>query len=565
VPTTTSRYTHSFSKTAAAADCCQSESDSAFSQTRFLCLSHIVKNSKNHQCYLVFTRYIVLGIRIFLTVFFCKNSNTHHIIMLYNITTRNIRKFTIHLLPVIRPTFNLTTTTSRWARRSCHTRTQLPTSDFASDSSPTRISNVPSCSSSRIYTRGLHSGPKSTSIRSTHDSCPRFEYESLHKFVASLFHRVGVPENDADLASDSLLYGDLRGIDSHGLARLPNYMLGLVTGIINPTPNMKILRETPSTAAVDADNGLGLVIASKCNDIAIQKATAVGTGWVTCRNSTHYGVASYTLSNSTRHNLIGWSMSNTSKLMAPDHGRPRFFGTNPLAIGFPAKNEPPLVIDMATTAVSAGFIEQAMSAKETVPEGVLIDRYGRPTTDPSDLFTGGSLVPLGSTPGHSVHKGLALSVIVDVLSCVLSGSAWGPHAPSFPRFSHEGDFSVGKEAHVKKHIASPQPQQHGESTDRADSCRGAGIGHFFGAMQVEAFCDTDDFRTEMDSWLHEFRTLQRVDGADHTDMRVPGHIEYATEVDRRKNGIPVDDDDRAKLASLSKEFNVPLPPIKPPM
>jgi LDH2 family malate/lactate/ureidoglycolate dehydrogenase len=246
-----------------------------------------------------------------------------------------------------------------------------------------------------------------------------------------VFEHFGVPAEDAALAAGVLARADLRGIDSHGVARLHTYYDMLELGRINPRPKLSIVRESASTATVDGDNGLGLVVGPKANAIAMAKAAEAGSGWVSVRNTNHFGIAGYYVLEALERDLIGWAMTNSTKLVAPLWGAERMLGTNPIAIAFPGFEEPPIVIDLATCAAAYGKIEIAVRAKERIPEGWAIDRDGKPTTDPQAMIDGGAILPLGSERDRGGHKGYALAMMVDVLSAVLSGANWGPFTPPF--------------------------------------------------------------------------------------------------------------------------------------
>ena len=223
---------------------------------------------------------------------------------------------------------------------------------------------------------------------------------TLQGWVASVFRQLEVPAADATLAAEVLAAADLRGIDSHGVARLPTYVAMLQLGAINPRPALSIVRQSASTATVDGDNGLGLVVGPKANDIAMDKAATAGTGWVSVRNTNHYGIAGYYALQAVGRGLIGWSMTNTTAIVAPLWGAEARLGTNPISIGFPAGAEPPIVLDMATSAVAYGKIEIAARKQEHIPQGWAIDSAGNPTLDP-----GGRARPFG-TVGLDVFRGL---------------------------------------------------------------------------------------------------------------------------------------------------------------
>src|SRR5713226_5992070 len=239
-----------------------------------------------------------------------------------------------------------------------------------------------------------------------------FSSEYLKDFSAKVFMHFGVPAGDAKQAADVLAKSDLRGIDSHGVARLHTYFDMLELGRINPKPQIKIVREKLSVATVDGDNGLGLVVGPKANEIAMEKAEKYGSGWVSVCHTNHFGIAGYYPLKALERGLIGWAMTNTTKLVAPLWGAERMLGTNPIAIAFPGNREPPIVIDMATSAVAYGKIEIAIRKKTEIPRGWIVDKNGRMTADPRDMINGGAQLPLGSESELGGHKGYALGAMV---------------------------------------------------------------------------------------------------------------------------------------------------------
>src|ERR1700674_2823713 len=212
-----------------------------------------------------------------------------------------------------------------------------------------------------------------------------FPIEALSEFCTRVFLHSGVPKNDAMQAAEVLATADLRGIDSHGVARLHTYFDMLREGRINPKPEVKVVRSTLSTATVDGDNGLGLVVGPQANRIAMDMAEKSGSGWVSVRNTNHFGIAGYYVLKALERDLIGWAMTNSTKLVAPLWGAERMLGTNPIAIAFPAREEPPIVVDMATCAAAYGKIEMARRRGEAIPEGWGINKYGLDTTNPDDI------------------------------------------------------------------------------------------------------------------------------------------------------------------------------------
>lgn len=356
-----------------------------------------------------------------------------------------------------------------------------------------------------------------------------FPAQYLEDFTKEVFMYFGIPEADASLASEVLALSDLRGIDSHGVARLHTYYEMLTMGRIKAHPNLKIVREKPSTATVDGDNGLGLVIGPKANAIAMEKAEKVGSGWVSVCNTNHYGIAGYYVLQALEKDLIGWAMTNTSKVVAPLWGKERMLGTNPIAIAFPGFEEPPIVIDFATSTAALGKVEIAQREKKSIPTGWCIDADGNESTSFDAIVNGGALLPLGSDKDHGGHKGYCLTAMVDILTGVLSGANWGPFTPPFTLWQQTPTYSVGK-----------------------------GIGHFFGAMDIEGFIDKNEFKKQIDVWIRTFRKTQPAPGTN--GPIIPGDPEREAAMIRKEKGIPllkpvVDD-----LVDISKntgiEFNV---------
>lgn len=355
----------------------------------------------------------------------------------------------------------------------------------------------------------------------------KYPIERLHEFSVRVFCACGVPETDATTAADILATADLRGIDSHGIARLSAYHEMLTAGRINPRPNISIVRESPSTATVDGDNGLGLVVAPRANEIAMEKADTVGTGWVAACHSNHYGIAGYYVLEALKRDQIGWCFTNTTRMMAPMWGAERMLGTNPLAIAFPGLEEPPVVIDMATTAAAFGKVEMAIRAGGEIPAGWAIGGDGEPTTDPHEMADHGALLPLGSRRDLGGHKGYCLAAMIDILSGPLSGANWGPFTPPFTLKYDEPTREVGK-----------------------------GLGHFFGAMKIEAFIDTNEFKRQMDDWIRTFRATKPAPGT--SGPLIPGDPEREAEAVRRKEGVPLVSSVVDDLRAISEATGVPF-------
>jgi L-2-hydroxycarboxylate dehydrogenase (NAD+) len=336
----------------------------------------------------------------------------------------------------------------------------------------------------------------------------QFSYQQLFTFSYNVFKTMGCSDEHAHTAAKVLVSADVRGIDSHGVARLSGYVRLWEAGRINATPNIRVVYETPSTAVVDGDAGLGLVVAPFAMQVAIDKAKNVGTGWVSVKNSNHFGIAGYHAMMALQHDMIGMAMTNASALVAPTFSIEKMLGTNPIAVAIPANEQPAFVADFATTTAANGKLEILQRKHAEAPLGWVQDKEGNPSSDSSALKTGGALLPLGSDREHGSHKGYALGSIVDIFSAVLSGASYGPWAPPFPAY-----------------IALPQ------------NMPGEGLGHFFGAMRVDAFRPADEFKYHMDNWITRFRNATPAPGCEK--VLIPGDPEREMEADRMENGIPV--------------------------
>ena len=352
-----------------------------------------------------------------------------------------------------------------------------------------------------------------------------YSYQSLFDFTKTIFRKIGCNEEDAKIAAKVLLSADLRGVDSHGVARLSGYVRLWEAKRVNANPQLKIIHETPSTAVVDGDSGLGLVVAPYSMQVAIDKAKNVGTGWVSVQNSNHFGIAGYHAMMALEHDMIGIAFTNASPLVAPTFSIERLLGTNPICVVIPAGEEPAFVADMATTTAANGKLEILQRKGGVAPLGWIQTKEGKQSTDPHELKAGGALLPLGGDREHGSHKGYALGAIVDIFSAVLSGANYGPWVPPFPSYVPMPDEQPGK-----------------------------GIGHFFGAMRIDAFRKADEFKMHMDKWIRRFRTAKTVPGEE--SVIIPGDPEREMEIVRMKNGIPLLKPVVKDLKFLGEKFEV---------
>jgi len=354
-----------------------------------------------------------------------------------------------------------------------------------------------------------------------------YSSNDLLKFSSAVFRKLGCPTDHAEIAAKTLVSADLRGVDSHGVARLSGYVRLWEIGRIKGKPNIQVVHETPSTAVVDGDSGLGLVVGPAAMDVAIEKASKVGTGWVAVKNSNHFGIAGFHAMMALERDMIGIAMTNASPLVAPTFSIERMLGTNPIAMAVPAHKQPPFVLDMATTTAANGKLEILMRKGADAPLGWLQNADGIQVTDSEGVKKGGALLPLGGDKEHGSHKGYGLGAMVDILSGVLSGANYRPWVPPFVSYTEPSDNRVGE-----------------------------GIGHFFGAMRVDAFRPADEFKNHMDQWIERFRTAKPIEGMER--VLIPGDPERESEEIRKKEGVPLVDAVVEDLKNLSDRFSIPL-------
>ncbi len=353
-------------------------------------------------------------------------------------------------------------------------------------------------------------------------------HDVLAAFAERVFLHMGCSNEDARTAASVLLAADLRGIDSHGVARLSGYVRLWQAGRVNAQPAMSITAETQSTAGLDADAALGLVSAPYAMKLAIEKAKNCGSGWVAVSNSNHFGIAAYHAMMALEHGMIGFALTNASPLVTPANGAERMLGTNPICWAFPAGAEQPLVLDMATSAASNGKLEIAERKNKSIPEGWLVDKNGQPSHDPAALKSGGMLLTLGSDLDHGSYKGYGLSASVDILSGVLSGANYGPWVPPFVSFLPVMPDLPGK-----------------------------GIGHFVGAMRVDGFRPLDEFKAHTDQWIRRFRDTKPA--REDVPVIIPGAPEQQMQELRLKEGIPLNEKVVEDLKQLGLNLNISFP------
>lgn len=322
--------------------------------------------------------------------------------------------------------------------------------------------------------------------------------DELLDLCVKVFTHAGVPAEHASIAADVLVHANLRGVDSHGVLRVAHYVNKIAQGGINPVPVLQVRDTGPVTAIVDGADGLGHVVAHRAMETAIERALDKGVGVVGAINSSHCGALSYFLQMAVRRNLIAIVMSNTDKAAAPFGGKAKFFGTNPIGFGFPARKHRPIILDMATTTVAYGKVIDHKLQGKPIPHGWAVDEEGRSVTDPNLAH---AMTHFGGA------KGFGLALVVDVFSSILMGAAFGPHV---------------------------------ETMYAEDLSRKRKLGQFFCAIHPAYFTQMDRFLDQVDNMIDELHEMPTAEG--FAKVMVPGEPEHLQEERRLLEGIPIPDE-----------------------
>lgn len=355
----------------------------------------------------------------------------------------------------------------------------------------------------------------------------RFSQAALTDYAQRYFTHFGVPPQDAALAADVLLAADARGVDSHGMIRLSSYYGSrLRRGLIDPTSPQQVLRETPTTLAIDAKNGLGHPVSVRAMRQCIQKAQQSGIAMATVRNSNHYGIAGYYAMMALPEEMIGISFTNSSPLVAPTYGKKAMLGTNPIAVAAPAGSQRPFVLDMATSIVPIGRVAVYQKENKPIPPGWGIGPNGSITEDPAEVINGGALMPLGGPALLRGYKGYGLALMVDIFCGVLAGAGFSDQV-----------FAAG----------SDQPSQ---------------VGHFFAAIRIDAFRDVAGFKQDMDALLAGLKASPKAEGEER--IYIHGEKEFENAERSAREGIPLSEATVRTLEKAGAEDGVPfdLEPLK---
>jgi L-2-hydroxycarboxylate dehydrogenase (NAD+) len=340
-------------------------------------------------------------------------------------------------------------------------------------------------------------------------------HHKLTGFVAAAFEKLGVPAHDAAIAANVLVMADLRGVDTHGVIRFnPGswYVKWLRDGEMTPAPKIQIVSDAGSSALLDGNRGIGMVIGHRAMELAIEKAKISGVGMVGVCNSRHFGMSAYYAMQALPHDMIGIAMTNAGRQVVPTFGSEARFGTNPICFAAPAQNELPFVIDMATTTAAAGKLELAVRRGASIPLGWALDEKAEPTSDPKIAQRARRLLPLGGSREGGSHKGYGLAILVEILCGVLTGTVTALNQNQDPR------------------------------------------GHFFAAIKIDSFRRVNEFKSDMDRLISELKSTRPIAGQER--VYVAGEIEFERAKRRAEEGIPLLDSVIKGLRDVGEQLEV---------
>jgi len=344
---------------------------------------------------------------------------------------------------------------------------------------------------------------------------------AMADFASALFERLGLPKAHARIVSDCLVKANLRGLDSHGVARIPIYAKRLRLGLVNPRPMLALVHVAPSAAQLDGEDGMGMVVGTSAMNGAIALARDTGVGLVGVRRSTHYGMAAYYALQAIKADCMGIAFTNSSPGMAPYGGKKPILGVNPLAVGVPAGGRPAIVLDMAMSVIARGKMRLAAMHGKPIADGLGLDAKGRTTTDGMHVFGGGSVLPFGGP------KGSGLAIWMEIMGGVFTGAAFAGQMRSLYE-----DFSG--------------PQR---------------IGHLFLAIRPDLFMPMEDFKARMDSMIEYLKDSDPAEGVD--EVLMPGEPEARQETERSRSGLPITPEVLASLKDEAAQADIPVPALSP--
>ena len=342
----------------------------------------------------------------------------------------------------------------------------------------------------------------------------RVPADRLAAFVASAFIAAGLPAADAETLAGLMVEADLRGSDTHGVIRLPLYVRRIRAGGVNARPNIRVVSDRPSAALIDGDNAMGHLVMRRAAHLAIDKAKVTGIGWVGARMSNHAGPAALYATMPLRHDMIGLYFAvGSNNHLPPWGGGENLLGTNPMAVAVPAQDEPAIVLDMAPTVAAYGKVRLKAQRGEPMPVGWMIDRDGKPLTDPKRADEG-YLLPIGD------YKGYGLSLIIGLLAGALNRAALGRDVIDFVK-------ETGKATNTGQAIA---------------------------AVAIDALMPAAEFKRAVDQVIRDIRNSRKLPGVER--IFLPGEQSHAKFLDRRANGVPMPNALRESLDALARDLAI---------
>ncbi|GAE27734.1 nitrogen regulatory protein P-II [Halalkalibacter wakoensis JCM 9140] len=342
-----------------------------------------------------------------------------------------------------------------------------------------------------------------------------FDAKYLESYICDVLKAVGLTEENGNIVAASLVSANLRGVDSHGVTRLPIYVKRLKSGAVTPNPEVRVIEESDASLLIDGNDGMGQIVGVKAIELGIEKAKKNGAVYIGVKNSTHFGTGAFFIQQAIKNDMVAYAMSNAPSTMAPWGGIQPYLGTNPYAFGVPTEKNKPIIFDMATSVVARGKIISSEQRGEGIPLGWAIDKEGRPTTNAKDALEG-TVLPFAGP------KGYAISLMIDIMSGVLTGAGFGPHINNI-----YGDFD--------------KPQN---------------VGHFFQLIDVNRFMTANQFKSRVDQMIDEIKSAPKAEGTE--EIFLPGEIESNTENDRLQNGINLGKEVFESIKQVGEEVGVKI-------
>lgn len=344
----------------------------------------------------------------------------------------------------------------------------------------------------------------------------RIKADKLRDFAINVGIKVGLSSVDAFSLADSLVFANLRGIDSHGIIRLPFYLKRLETKGTNIKPKIRIIKEKGATVLLDGDNGMGQIVGTFASKLALNKAKETGIAYIATRSSSHFGAASYYAYQIAKENMVGIVFSNGTPVMAAWGGAKRIIGNNPFSFAAPYKENQPIVLDISMSGVAGGKVRLAAKNNKKIPKGWILNKEGRDTEDPNDFVAGGTLLPFGK------HKGYGLAIAIEILAGIMTGAGMMSQIPLWI-----------------KDMENP-----------------LNIGQCYIAIDISNFISLKEFKERISWMVGQLKSSPLSESS--SGVFFPGEIEKSIENEHFTHGIPISPEILKDLQELSKKYNEAL-------